>query len=86
MESEILFMKKTKKKYIKIKWLDHKSDSSWKTKSEIKTWASKNLLCETIGRITYEDDDVIVLSASFDGEDNYGESMCIIKKNIISMK
>ena len=76
-------MKKKKRKYTTILWLDHKSDSSWKSKKEIQEWATKNSLCETVGEITYEDEDVIVLSASFDGDDEWGENMCILKVNII---
>lgn len=78
--------RKHKKKYVTIVWEDHHSDSSWKNKKEIKDWATKKSNCKTIGEITYEDKDVIVLSSSFDGDESYGESMCILKKNIVSTK
>jgi hypothetical protein len=77
-------MKKTKKtKYTTIRWLDHFSDSSWKTKSEIEKWATKPNICVTTGEITFQNEKVIVLSASFDGTDGYGENMCILKANIV---
>lgn len=67
----------------KIKWRDHHSDSAWKSPKELKVWATKPCICITIGWITYEDKDVIVLSSSFDGDESYGENMCILKTNII---
>ena len=76
-------MKKHNKKYITLRWLDCFSDEDWKTKEEIAKWVKENKLCTTIGEITYEDKNVIVLSASFDGEDGYGENMCILKSCII---
>ena len=79
-------MKKNKPKYVKIKWRDHFSDSSWKTKNEIKKWATSSTLCISRGEITYEDDKVIVLSASFDGDESWGENICILKVNIDSEK
>lgn len=72
-----------KKKFIKVKWQDHHSDSSWKTKKEIKEWATKPVICVSHGEITYEDKDVLVLSSSFDGDESYGENMCILKNNIV---
>lgn len=71
------------KKYKIIKWLDHHSDSAWKTKKELETWAKKPNICTTRGEITYENKNVIVLSASFDGDESWGENMCILKKNIV---
>jgi len=71
------------RKYKKIQWYDHFSDSRWKSKEEIAEWASKPSICTTVGEVTYEDNDIIVLSASSDGEENYGEHMAIFKKNII---
>lgn len=67
----------------KIKWRDHHSDDSWKTKNEIAIWAKTPRICTTKGVVTYEDKNVIVLSASFDGEESYGENMCILKNNIV---
>lgn len=78
--------KKQKKKYTTIIWNDHHSDSSWKSKKEIQEWATKKNPCTTTGELTYEDKNVIVLSASCDGDNNYGENMCILKKNVISIK
>jgi hypothetical protein len=71
------------KKYVTINWRDHHSDDSWKTKSEIKKWAIEPRICTSRGQITYQDRQVIVLSASFDGQENFGENICIIKKNIV---
>ena len=72
-------------KYTKITWEDHFSESSWKHKDDMKEWANSRTKkhCITVGTITFEDKDKLVLSASFDGEENYGENMCIIKKNIV---
>lgn len=72
-----------KLKYKTVKWLDHNSDSAWKSKEEIAEWATKQTICITKGVVTYEDKNVIVLSASFDGDESYGENMCILKNNIV---
>lgn len=72
-----------KPKLKKIKWRDHFSDSKWMTKKELKVWATKPTICTTIGYVTYEDKTVIVLSSSFDGDESWGENMCILKQNII---
>lgn len=72
-----------KLKYKTIRWVDHFSDSGWKTLKDIKLWATKPTVCISKGWVTFEDRNVIVLSSSFDGDDSYGENMCILKKNII---
>lgn len=72
-----------KRKLKTIYWLDHFSDSAWKTKAEISEWVKKKTICVTTGEVTYEDKDLIVLSASYDGVDAYGENMCILKRNIV---
>lgn len=69
--------------YKQIRWRDHYSDSSWKSKKEIAEWATKSTICTTKGIVTYQDKNVIVLSASFDGDESYGENMCILKNNIV---
>ena len=76
-------MKKHLPKYITVRWEDHNSDSSWKTLKEIKEWATKQKPCITKGWITFEDQNTLVLSASFDGEESFGENICILKKNIV---
>lgn len=68
----------------KISWKDHTSDSSWKTIEEIKEWVNNPTICITVGFITHEDDEVVVLSASFDGDESWGENMMIYKHSIIS--
>ena len=73
-----------KKKFIKVKWQDHHSDSAWKNEKELKEWATKPFICVTKGWLVFEDKNVLVLSASFDGEDSYGENMCILKVNIVT--
>lgn len=72
-----------KRKRVKVRWQDHHSDSAWKTPKELKEWATKQNICTSIGWITYEDSNVIVLSSSYDGTECYGENMCILKKNIV---
>lgn len=66
-----------------IRWQDHVSDSRWMSIKEIATWVSKPTICTSKGIVTYEDSKLIVLSASFDGEDSYGENICIMKKCIV---
>ena len=75
-------------KYYKITWIDHFPLPDWSTKKEIKEWAlrKKKECCVTVGTISYEDDDVIVLSASFDGDDSFGDSLAIRKSDIIKKK
>ena len=74
---------KKKPKFTTVRWLDHNSDSAWKTPKEIEAWVSKPTICITKGWLTYEDSKVLVLSASFDGDESWGENMCILKINII---
>ena len=71
-------------KTYRVTWKDHFSDSSWKDDKEIKTWVEecKKELCSTIGAVVYQDDEVIVMSASKDGGDSYGDLMCIYKNHI----
>lgn len=76
-------MKPKGKQYRIIYWDDHHSDSSWKTENEIKEWATKRKPCVTRGWVTFENRKCIVLSASFDGDNSYGENMCILKANIV---
>ena len=71
------------KKIKKVKWLDHSSIASWMSKKEIKDWAIAPTICISYGEVTYEDSQVIVLSASHDGGENYGENICIYKVCII---
>lgn len=70
---------------VKITWQDHFSDSNWLDVDEIKEWIKKDVLknCTTVGVISYEDDLVIVVSASDDGRGDFGENMVIFKKCII---
>ena len=70
-------------KYKTVRWFDHFRDGSWKTLEDIKEWATKPIPCITKGWVTYEDKNILVLSASFDGEGSYGENICILKKDII---
>jgi hypothetical protein len=76
-------VKKNNSKIRIIHWRDHHSDDTWKSLDEIKEWATKPKICTSRGILTYEDDEIVVLSSSDDGEGNFGENMCILKKNII---
>lgn len=66
----------------KIKWIDAESRSQWMSKKEIAEWVKKLKPCTSVGTITYEDRKFIVVSGSFDGEENYGENI-IIPKSLI---
>jgi len=66
----------------KIKWIDAESRSEWMSVDEIKDWVKKLKPCQSVGRISYEDDNFIVVSGSYDGENNYGENI-IIPKSLI---
>ena len=78
-----------KHQFYKIEWTDHFSDSSWKDKVEIASWVKEDIKhnCTTVGIITYEDDKIVVVSASFvkglNKDDSFGENMAIYKNNII---
>lgn len=71
--------------YYKITWTDCFSESTWKDRKEIEEWAKENFnkQCTTIGYITYEDKNLIVVSASSNAREDYGEHMAILKPNII---
>jgi len=63
--------------YKKIYWWDAESKSHWQTKEEIKEWVLKRAPCITIGQIIYEDKKVIITAASHDGDESWGELICI---------
>lgn len=72
-------------KYYKVTWLDHFSESEWKSKSEIAEMVEdRRDPCITVGEITFENEEMIVMSASYDGDDNYGDHMAIFKNCIIN--
>lgn len=70
-------------KYRTIKWLDHYSDGTWKNKEQLAEFGKKKTICTTKGWVTYEDDDVIILSATRTSDGDWGENMCILKCCII---
>lgn len=72
-------------KIYEIRWKDHFSDSSWRDEDDIKEWVTKHKkkFCTTVGRIIYQDDDILVMCASDDGDDSYGDLMAIYKNHII---
>lgn len=72
-------------KTYRVTWKDHFSDSSWMDIHEIQEWVekSKKEPCITIGELVYQDDDVIVLSATDDGSGNRGDLMGIYKNHVI---
>ena len=72
-------------KTYRVTWKDHFSDSSWKDEKEIREWVEecKSEPCVTIGDVVYQDEDVLVLSATTDGGDNRGDLMGIYKNHII---
>lgn len=78
-----------KKQYYKIEWTDHFSESAWKDKTEIATWVKEDIkhICTTVGMVTYEDKNILVISASvvngLGNEGLFGENMAIYKTNII---
>jgi len=71
--------------YKKIIWEDHFSDSAWQSREEIREWvlSRRKTLCVTIGEITHEDEDMVVVCSSFDGDDRYGECIGIFKGTIL---
>ena len=70
---------------LKVTWKDHFSESRWMDKYEIEEWVeeSKKELCTSIGEKVFEDDDLIVLSATDDGGGNKSDLMGIYKNDII---
>jgi len=72
-------------KTYRVTWKDHFSDSSWKDEKEIQEWVdkSKKEPCVTIGEAVYQDQDVLVLSATEDGSGNRGDLMGIYKNHIV---
>jgi hypothetical protein len=78
----------TTMKYYEITWKDHFSETGWKDKDELEKWVKdrKKHPCVSIGQIVYEDDDVIVLAGSHDGEDSHGDFMAIYKNHIIKKR
>jgi|TARA_R100000501_G_C2594472_1_gene93444 hypothetical protein len=76
-------------KYYKITWKDYFSAPEWKDKEALSKWVKKEdegEHCTTVGVISYEDKDVVVVSASFDGQESYGDSIAIYKSCIVKKK
>lgn len=74
-------------KQYEVKWKDHFSDSAWKALSEIEDWVKENSKpCTTRGTVIYQDDEILVLSASDDGGGNYGDLMAIYKNHIVKKR
>ena len=72
----------------KITWWDHRSDSSWLDEEQIKEFAreSSRSVCVSVGVVTYEDHNVMVVSSSEDGEGAYGENICLLKSAVIEIE
>jgi hypothetical protein len=75
-------------KYIEVFWRDAFSDSSWKNTEDIKKWVDEKHteLCKSIGWEVYTDKYYLVLSSSFNGDDEYGELTAIPKNWVVEVK
>lgn len=69
----------------KVKWLDHFSETGWKDNTELVEWAKDRNTCVTVGFLSYQDNDIIVIAGSHDGLESYGDFMAIYKNCIISI-
>lgn len=69
-----------------VSWLDHFSDSRWMSEEELREFLDSNLgTCTNVGYKSYEDDNWVIISGSYDGDGGYGENIAIHKKVIVSM-
>jgi hypothetical protein len=81
-------MKIPKNKTIKVYWHDHTSQTTWQTVPELKElalgWYKET--CVSHGTCVVETKDYIVLAADFDGNDEYGNTIMIMKSCIDKIK
>ena len=71
-------------KRLEVFWKDHFSESGWKSDDEVAEWVKNKMKgrCRTTGYVAYEDDDVLVIAGSYDGEECFGDFQAIYKNHI----
>jgi hypothetical protein len=70
----------------KIYWRDINGLSDhWMTKDELVKEALKSFLvnCVSVGDVVYENDDFVIISSTFDGDDKYHDASMIMKSVIV---
>jgi len=75
-----------KNKYIKVMWNDHFSDDSWMSLEQLREWVLDSKVCITVGLVTYEDSEKLLVSATHSADEMYADNMCILKNNIIKIE
>jgi hypothetical protein len=78
-------MKIPKFKLIKVYWKDHYFQGSWDSVSEMEKTADDGFEkpCWTIGICLINKRGYIIMASSFNGDNEYGNSAMILKKDII---
>lgn len=77
-------------KLVYVTWLDHCSftNSMWRVKEEYDALSPP--LCQTVGWVLKEDDDMMVVVQTFQEHDDFDDQfcgeMCILKTNIKTLK
>ena len=68
----------------KIFWRDHASNAKWLDKDELQAWIKeqKEDVCESIGKVVYEDRDVVVIAADKNANE-VGSCSLIYKKLVV---
>jgi hypothetical protein len=81
-------MKIPKNKLIKLYWKDHYFQSEWNTIKDIEKTAENGFkeMCWTYGYCLVNKPGYIVMSSSFNGDDEYGNTAMILKKDIVNFK
>ncbi len=71
-------------KRLEVHWKDHFSESGWKTDDEVVEWVKerKSHRCITRGFLVHEDDEVLVIAGTYDGDGGYGDFQAIYKNHI----
>lgn len=72
-------------KIYEVTWKDHFSETGWKDSDELEKWVKKNKakLCTSVGKIVYQDEEILVLAGSHDGDESHGDFMAIYKNHIV---
>lgn len=78
-------MKIPKNKLIKVYWKDHYFQGEWNSIIGVAKTAENgfNEPCWTVGECIVNKSGYIVMASSFNGDDEYGNTAMILKKDII---
>ena len=66
----------------KVRWLDHESEATWQDDNDLDKWLKEDSVCESVGYVVRESEDVLIICAEKSGSGEYGNCSKILKKVI----